>query len=208
MKLLFNEYLSGAKGFIFLGAELFVRICCQNMHNSAMDSWTSRLQRNLVQNQHEAESSAACVCAALQHKFECVCMFEQGAAFVLRVTVLILLLQRWNALSLRTVCAGAWSVCCNGADACCGWAMRRCPVVNLLETCQRAQPASGYILNPRLKERTEGFYFFLCPQWFSLTVKSSCAYLDLAWRRVSASVCVCPLSESPHRWVCTVSHSP
>lgn len=33
----------------------------------------------------------------------CVCMFEQGAMFVLRVTVLSLLLQRWNVLSLWTV---------------------------------------------------------------------------------------------------------
>lgn len=166
-----------------------------------MDSSTSRLQLNLVQNQDEAESSAVWVWMALQHRFECECMFEQGAAFFwggfLRVTVLILPLQRWNALSLTTVCAGAWSVCCNGADARWGWALRRCPVVSLLETCQRAQPASGYILSRRLKERTEGFYLlFLCPQWFPLTLKCSCAYLDSAWRRV---VCCC-LCVSPD-WV-------
>lgn len=84
---------------------------------------------------------------------------QAGSHICFAVLVLTLQLQRWNVLSLCVstyihVCASA---CLIGADACCGWALRRCPVVIHLEKCQEAQRAAWHF-EPQAKMKEMNFF--------------------------------------------------
>lgn len=62
-----------------------------------------------------------------------VCFASDGALTAVAEVECALTVDRVLVCVCTRICVSAWLVCFNGADACWGWTLRRCPVVSHLE---------------------------------------------------------------------------